>query len=105
MARLVVGAAGAVVGFYLGGPLGAVQGFSLAYGLSAGLDPNKKVLGPKLQDLKAPSASYGAPIPYLEGAPRLAGNIIWASDKREIATTTSQGGKGGPGVDATTFTY
>lgn len=105
MARLVLGAAGAVAGFYLGGPTGALMGFELGYGLSAGLDPNKKVLGPRLADLKGPSATYGAPIPYLEGAPRLAGNIIWASDKRTIATTTTTGGKGGPGVDSTTFTY
>jgi hypothetical protein len=95
-----------VVGFsFRRDPLGALQGFTLAYGLSAGLDPNKKVLGPKLDDLKAPKASYGTPIAYIEGAPRLAGNYIWASDKREIANTTTTGGKGGPGVDSTTFTY
>jgi hypothetical protein len=107
MARLVVGVAGGIAGYFLSGgnPLGALQGFTLAYGLSAGLDPNKKVLGPKLDDLKAPKASYGTPIAYIEGAPRLAGNYIWASDKREIANTTTTGGKGGPGVDSTTFTY
>ncbi len=30
--------------------------------------------------------------------------MIWASDRREIATTTEQGGKGG-GVESTTYTY
>ena len=29
---------------------------------------------------------------------------MWASDRREIATTTEQGGKGG-GVESTTYTY
>jgi hypothetical protein len=105
MTRLVVAAAAAYVGFLIGGPAGALQGFTLGYGLSAGLDPNKKVLGSRLTDLRAPSATYGAPIAYIEGAPRLAGNFIWASTKREIATTTTEGGKGGPGVDSTTFTY
>ncbi len=105
MARLVVGVAAGIVGFYIGGPVGALQGFTIGYGLAAGLDPNAKVLGPKLTDLKAPSATYGSPIAYVEGAPRLAGCVIWSSDKRAIATTTSEGGKGGPGVDSTTFTY
>ena len=40
----------------------------------------------------------------VEGAPRWAGNIIWASDKRAIANTQSQG-KGGPKVQGTTYTY
>jgi glutamine cyclotransferase len=105
MARLVVGAIGAVVGFYIGGPVGALQGFTIAYGVSGFLDPNKKIVGPRLDDLKAPKASFGVPIPYIEGAPRLACIFIWCSDKRAIANTSSQGGKGGPGTDSTTFTY
>jgi hypothetical protein len=105
MARLVLGAVGAVAGFLIGGPVGALQGFTIGYAVGGLFDPNQKVLGPKLSDLKTPTASYGSPIPYIEGAPRLAGVIIWASDKRPIANTTSSGGKGGPGVDSTTFTY
>lgn len=105
MARLVVAAAAAVVVGYFGGPVAGLQTFALVYGVTGFLDPNKRVLGPKLQDLKAPQANYGAPIAYIEGAPRLAGCFIWASDKREVATTETQGGKGGPGVDSTTFTY
>lgn len=102
--RLALGVVGAVIGAYLGGPVGAFQGFSIGYGVGGLLGPNQKVQGPKLDDLKRPSASYGSPIPYVEGAPRLTGCIFWASDKREIAHEQSQS-KGGPGVDATTFTY
>ena len=105
MARLIVSAVVGVAVGYLFGPQAGFQAFALTYGVSAGLDPNKKVLGPRLDDLKGPKASYGAPIAYIEGAPRLAGNYIWASAKREVATTTTTGGKGGPGVDSTAFTY
>ena len=104
MARLVVAAAVGIVVGYFAGPQAGFQTFALVYGATGFLDPNAKVLGPKLNDLKAPSASYGSPIPYVEGAPRLAGVFFWASAKREIATTTTQG-KGGPGVDSTTYTY
>src|SRR5947199_9222514 len=106
MARLALGVVGGVIGYFATGgtPIGALQGFSIAYGLGAGLDPNQKVLGPRLRDLTAPSASYGSTIALIEGAPRVAGVYIWASKKREVATTTTEG-KGGPGVDSTTFTY
>jgi hypothetical protein len=102
--RIVATAAAAVVGFYVGGPAGALQAAAFVYGATGFLDPNQKVKGPRLDDLKGPQASYGAPISYIEGAPRLAGCIVYASEKREIATTQTQG-KGGPGVDSTTFTY
>ncbi|MEO6710025.1 MAG: phage tail protein, partial [Planctomycetota bacterium] len=105
MARIIVAAAAAaVVGYFTGGTA-ALQTFALVYGATGFLDPNKKILGPKLQDLRAPQASYGSPIAYIEGAPRLAGNIIWASEKRPIANTSTQGSKGGAGVDSTNFTY
>lgn len=106
MARLVVSAAvGIAVGYFSGNPQLGLQAATLTYGVSAGLDPNKKVLGAKLNDLKAPAASYGAPIYYIEGAPRYAGTFIWSSAKKEIANTETTDGKGGPGVDTTTFTY
>jgi hypothetical protein len=104
MARLVLGAVGAVVGFYFGGPAGAQAGFALGSMAGGALEPNAKVQGPRLADLKAPAATYGSPIPYIEGHPRLGGVWVWCSDKREIATTESQG-KGGPGVDSTSYTY
>lgn len=102
--RFVVAAAVGIVAGIYGGPAVGLQAFSITYGVTGFLDPKQKALGPRLNDLKAPQASYGTPIPYLEGIWRTAGVYIWASEKHEIATTQSQG-KGGPGVESTTFTY
>ena len=111
MAQLVIAAAGAAIG-------GALPGFGIAaLGISgSGLGwaigsvvgslfaPKQKGEGPRLSDLTVSSSAYGTPIPYVLGTPRLAGQIIWASNKREIATTTEQG-KGGGGSEFTTYTY
>lgn len=68
--------------------------------------PTQKFEGPRINDLRVTGTEYGAPIPWVQGHPRLAGSIAWASDKREIAHTTSSGGKGGGGgVESTTYTY
>lgn len=104
--RFIVAAAAAAVYTYASG--GDVQGgatvFTLVYGATGFLDPNIKVTGPRLEDLKNTKAAYGEPITWVAGHPRVAGNIIWSSEKREIANTEEQE-KGGPGTDVTTFTY
>jgi hypothetical protein len=103
MARVAVAAAAAaVVGYFSGNPQLALTTFAVVYGSTA---PNQKATGPRLDDLKAPQASYGATLVYLEGSARLPGCIAWASEKREISTTTEEGGKGGGGTDVTTYTY
>ena len=101
MAQLVIAAAGAAIGFAIGGPTGAQIGFTLGSAIGA---PTQKTKGPRLEDLKVSGTEYGQTIPYCEGVVRTAGQIVWASDRREIATTTEQGGKGG-GVESTTYTY
>lgn len=109
MASLILGAAGAVVGFYAGGPLGAQIGWAIGSGIGARLSQEDvQQQGPRLNDLKVPGVEYGNTIPYFKGRYRTAGQIWWASAKREIATTTSEetGGKGGgPSVETTTYTY
>lgn len=105
MAQLVLGAVGAVVGFYIGGPTGAQIGFALGSAAGSTLGPATKVQGPRLSDLKSPQANYGSVIPYVEGTVRTAGVWAWNSDKRETATTTEQGGKGGPSTETTTYSY
>lgn len=104
--RLIVAAvAGVAVGYVTGNYQAGFQTFAAVYGVTGGLDPATKVQGPRLDDLKVASGSYGAPVAYIEGHPRVPGNIIWCTDKREIANESSQGGKGGPGVDTTLYTY
>lgn len=92
---------GVVVG-YFAGPQAGFAAAALVYGATA---PNTKTQGPRLTDLQAPQANYGGVIPYIEGAPRTAGTYVWYSEKREVANESSTGGKGGPGVDNTLFTY
>ncbi len=102
--RFIVAAGAAAVTAYFA-PQYAAAAFSVVYGVTGGLDPNAKVQGPRLDDLKTATGSYGAPIPYVEGHPRLGGNIVWCTDKREIDTTTTTSAKGGPKVDNTSYTY
>jgi hypothetical protein len=121
-----LGAAGAVGGGVLGGallggtfgsaagPIGTVIGFAIGAIVGAFLFPTKqaniRTEGPRLQELKIQSSTYGQAIPVIYGTMRIAGNILWASQVRETAhedTTTI--GKGGGSksqeVVNTTYTY
>lgn len=86
--------------------------FAVAAGGAAGgaiggsFDPNQQVQGPRLEDLKVQYSNFGAGIPTLYGTERLAPNVFWSTDKQEVATTETQGGKGGGGgVENTTYKY
>lgn len=106
MANLILAVGGAVVGGFFGGPLGAQLGWALGATAGAAMATAQKNQGPRLNDLRVTGTEYGQPIPWVQGHPVLAGQIWWASDRREISTTTSAGGKGsGPSVETTTFTY
>lgn len=104
MAQLAIAAVGALAL----GPVGlglttAGTGFmlgSLAYSLMA---PGQKSYGPRLNDLKVTGTDYGSPIPWIAGSPRVAGQVIWASERRETATEEEQGKGGGPTY--TSYTY
>lgn len=100
MAQLVLGVAGAVVGGMFGAPQ---LGWAIGAAIGGMFAPTQKSSGPRLTDLKVTASEYGAPIPYIVAHPRVAGTVVWASDKREIATTTRQG-KGG-GAEMTTYSY
>lgn len=103
MAQLAIAAAGAAVGSFFG-PIGAQIGWAAGSLLGAQFGPKQKSYGPRLEDLKVTGSEYGQTIPWAAGHPRIAGQVWWASQRREIGTTTSQG-KGGGGAESTSYTY
>lgn len=110
MAQLALAAAGAWAGgAVLGtgvvalGMTGPGIGWALGSMVGSMFGPKQKSQGPRLNDLVVNGTEYGQPIPIIAGAPRLPGQIIWASKKRETATTTEVG-KGGSS-EYTNYTY
>ncbi|WP_271078927.1 phage tail protein [Aurantiacibacter sp. MUD61] len=97
MATLVLSAAGTAIG----GPIGATIGSIIGSQIDAMIFGPPDREGPRLQELKVTTSSYGAPIPRHFGKMRVAGSIIWATDLKE--TSEKSGGKGQPSV--TTFSY
>jgi hypothetical protein len=81
-------AAGGAVGGYIGGRL----------------DP-QNVQGPRIDDLKVTNSNYGVGITELDGAERIGGNVIWSTDKMEVAVEEDVGGKGGGGDTQTSYQY
>ncbi len=86
MANLVLGIAGAAVGSLFGAPqIGWLVGSTLGSMLG---QPDQHSEGPRVSDLKVQASTYGAMVPILYGTMRTAGNVVFATDKREVATTT-----------------
>jgi hypothetical protein len=103
MATLALGLAGAGLGSALGGY--AALGFSIGSALgNYFFTPAQKVEGPRLSDLRVQGSAYGAPIPWVRGTMRLAGQVVWSDGLREERHTESAG-KGGPKVETTSYTY
>ncbi len=114
MADIVLPVVGGVTGFVLGGPSGAVLGANLGAGLASTFFARTQRVqlptqeGPRLADLRAQVSTYGNMIPQVFGTMRLAGNVIWSTDIKEVKTekTTTQtsggGGKGGGGGSVST---
>lgn len=99
MAQLAIPAAGAALGWYIGGSNGAALGWALGSSYVASKQTiNQDMIG----DLRVQTSTYGTIIPFVTGVQRLAGNVIWASDKTTYTTTS--GGKGsGPSVTTTGY--
>jgi hypothetical protein len=109
MASVALGFAGKAIGTAFGGPLGGMIGGAIGSALGGLIDNQlfpMKTEGPRLSDLTIQSSAYGSAIPLIYGADnRLAGNVIWSSGLLETAKKTKQGGKGGPSVQTTEYTY
>ena len=100
--------AGAVIGFFMGGPAGAAKGAYVGYTLGTLADPppGPNIQGPRLSDLVTQTSVDGAPLARVYGSARIAGNVIWTTGLEEIATTTEQGGgSGGGGATTTSYSY
>lgn len=92
MATLILGAVGTLVAGPIGGAIGALLGQQVDRAIIG--SPHRE--GPRLQDLKVTTSSYGTPIGRHYGRMRVAGSVIWATDLKETSQTSG-------GV--TTYTY
>lgn len=90
----ILGLTGAGIGWMVGSTLGSLL-----------FQKGQRVEGPRLGDLQVQASTYGTMNPIIYGSMRVAGNVIFCTDKREVATETSEGGKGGPKVTSTTYSY
>ena len=105
MAGLVLGVAGAAVGSFFG-PTGAQIGWAIGSTLGNTLfAETQKIEGQRLNNLSIQTNTNGAPKVRGWGTFRTAGNIIWTSGYIETKNVETQGGKGGPEVQTTSYSY
>jgi hypothetical protein len=104
--RILGTIAGAALAYFTGGASYVAIGATLGGAVGSLLDPKAKIEGPRLEDLKVQVSTYGIGIPTLYGTERMGGNVIWSTDKLEVANIDSQGGgKGGSGTESTSYKY
>lgn len=110
--QAIGGVLGAVGGFFVAGPKGALYGAQIGIAIGGYLDPPKGPVnqGPRLSDLSVATATYGAFIPRGYGTFPVVGNIFWLENNQLKETArkskSSSGGKGGgPKTTTTAFSY
>lgn len=105
MAQIVLSIAGSAIGGPVGGVIGNVVGSFIDSALFAEDQTLPDQIGPRLDNLKVQTSSYGKMIPQAFGYFRIGGNVIWAQNIKETeireTTTQSGGGKGGGGGSQT----
>ncbi len=115
MATIVLAAAGAAIGGSIGGGVLGLSSVLIgrAVGATVGRVIDQRLLGAgsepveqgRVDRFRLVGASEGAPIAQVYGRMRMAGQVIWATNFEEIATT-SGGGKGAPaGPRTTEYSY
>jgi len=97
--QLIIPAAAAVGGFMIGGPTGAQIGWAVGSYYQAS---KQEIRQDSVGDLRIQTSSYGTNIPVVIGRQRVAGNIIWASEKKPYDIKT-RAGKGGPTTVSTGY--
>lgn len=98
MATLILSTTGRVIGGPIGGAIGALIGQQVDNRLFAPADRE----GPRLDDLRIQTSSYGTPLPKIFGTMRVAGTVVWATGLKETREREG-GGKGRPG--SVTYSY
>lgn len=101
MSNLLIPAGSALIGAYIGGPGGAQVGWMIGSAISAG---NQTINQTSIGDLRVQTSSYGSPIPLVIGKQRIAGNIIWAEEKKAYEIKNYTGKGGGPTTVTTGYT-
>ncbi len=109
MTNIILPVVGGAAGFMLGGPTGAMIGANLGSMASGLFAKSQRVQlpsqeGPRLSDLRAQTSTYGNIIPRVYGTMRLAGNIIWSTNIKEVRNdhTVRHRSGGGKGRSVTT---
>ena len=116
MASVILGAVGTALGGPIGGMIGTFLGGMLdraaMSALTPGTNTNTVSVGPRLTEMSLTGSNEGAVISRVVGRARIGGQVIWATQFKEVAETTttsqSQGGKGGGPTqtqNATTTVY
>ncbi|MFM5918221.1 MAG: phage tail protein [Novosphingobium sp.] len=99
MATLILSA----VGQYFGGPIGSTIGALVGRQIDSLIFKPGDREGPRLNELKVTTSSYGVAIPRQFGRMRVAGQIIWATDLVEHREKQGNG-KGNPSTVNYTYT-
>lgn len=102
MSQQALGIAGAVIGFYIGGPGGAQIGFIVGSTIGGVLFP-EEIPGPRLNDIPIQTSRDGIPIPIGWGIIHTRGNIIQLNPLREEIREESAGKGGGATITSTHY--
>lgn len=101
--KVIFGAVGAVIGFYMGGPQGAYYGWTVGSTFGGVADPGT-IKGPSVQDLATQTAQEGGSRPIVFArSPPMAGNVIASSPPKRVKRKKKQGKGGGPTVEYETI--
>lgn len=105
--QALTAAVGGTIGFFVGGPAGALYGLQIGLLVGTALFPTQLpgVEGPRLQDFDSIEADPGAPVWMCWGAIAVPGFRMYAGQVEEVSETETIGGKGAPTQDITTFSY
>lgn len=99
--QILTTVAGGVIGFFVGGPVGAAKGALYGYQAGALLFPEPLPDGPRLKDVDELKLDPGTPLTIIYGTDTTQGVSMYLGPVAEVATTEDS--KGGP--EQTKFDY